>query len=308
MLACRSGTPGNYEQTLVIPGSLTHDGLERTFLLHMPSSYDEVEPMPLVFALHGGGGTGENMIKLTEEFNDLAEEKGFIVVYPDGIEKHWNDGRQIENRRAHVDDIDDVGFLKALVEHISQEYSIDPARIYSTGISNGGQMSYRLACEAPGTFAAIAVVVASMSEALYTTCSPEEPISVLVLNGTADTLVPWDGGTIRVGKQEFGEAVSARETVDFWVEVNRCNAPPAHIELPDNDPEDGTRVRRETYQDCASGTSVEFYTVDGGGHTWPGGWQYFPEWMVGVTSRDVDANKLIWEFFSEHVKGGKDAD
>jgi polyhydroxybutyrate depolymerase len=308
MLACRRGNPGNYEQTSVIPGSLTHDGLERTYLFHIPPSYDEAEPMPLVFALHGGGGTGENMIKLTEEFNDLADEKGFLVVYPDGIEKHWNDGRKIENRRAHADNIDDVGYLKALVEHISQDYFVDPARIYSTGISNGGQMSYRLACEAPGTFAAIAAVVASMSEELHATCSPEEPISVLVLNGTADPMVPWDGGTIRVGRQEFGEAVSARETVDFWIEANQCDALPTVSELPDSDPEDGTRVNRETYQGCASGTSVELFTVGGGGHTWPSGWQYFPEWMVGVTSRDVDANTIIWSFFSEHFKGVQDAD
>jgi polyhydroxybutyrate depolymerase len=286
-------------------GSLKHDGWERTYQIHVPASHDALQPMPLVFALHGGGGTGENMLKLIEEFNELADRAGFIVVYPDGIEKHWNDGRALPNRRAYSEDIDDVGFLQALVVHISHDYAVDPDRIYAMGISNGGQMSYRLACKAPETFTAIAAVVASMSQELFASCAPAQPVSVMVLNGTADPLVPWSGGTIRIGRQEFGQAVSAVDTVNFWVEANQCSAPPTYTELPDTDPADGTRVHMENYEGCASGSEVEFFTVQEGGHTWPGGLQYLPEWMVGKTSRDIDANQIIWQFFLEHARSEK---
>jgi polyhydroxybutyrate depolymerase len=114
--------------------------------------------------------------------------------------------------------------------------------------------------------------------------------------------VPWQGGTIHVGRQEFGQSVSALETVSFWVRANGCSAAPVHSDLPDADPQDGTRVYLESYANCASGTAVQFYTVEGGGHTWPGGLQYLPEGMVGKTSRDIDANQVIWRFFSEHTR------
>jgi polyhydroxybutyrate depolymerase len=300
-LACRGNAPAVANHPADNVATLAHGGYDRTYRLHIPASYDGVQPLPLVLALHGGGGTGENMVRLTGDLNDLADAEGFLVAYPDGVEKHWNDGRALTNRRTYTENIDDVGFLKALVDRIAQEYAVDPGRIYAMGISNGGMMSYRLACEATDTFSAIAAVVSSMSVELFASCAPTRPVSVLVMNGTADPLVPWQGGTIRVGRQEFGQAVSALETVTFWVRANRCSAPPVSTELPDSDPDAGTRVRLEAYQDCASGSAVEFYTVEEGGHTWPGGLQYLPEWMVGKTSRDIDANQVIWQFFNEHT-------
>ena len=303
-LACRWGDQHASESTAIFTDSLLHDGLERTFLMHVPASYDGVHQIPLVLALHGGGGTGANMIALTEDLNNLADEQGFMVVYPDGIEKHWNDGRELSNRPAFTKNVDDVGFLKTLVERISQDYQIDLKHIYVMGISNGGQMSYRLACESSTTFTAIAAVGSSLSEELFASCAPTQPVSVLVMNGTADPLVPWHGGTIHIGRQEFGRAVSAFETVNFWIKANQCDAHTVSIELPDSDPDDGTRVMLDAYEGCTSGSAVEFFTIEGGGHTWPGGLQYLPEWLVGKTSRDVEANQLIWRFFSEHAKSG----
>ncbi len=299
-LVCRWGDQSGSESSPILVDSLLHDGLECTYLIHMPTSYDDTHQMPLVLALHGGGGTGANMIALTENLNNLADEQGFLVVYPDGIEKHWNDERELSNRRAFTENVDDVGFLKALVERISQDYQMDLKRIYVMGISNGGQMSYRLACESSTMFAAIAAVGSSLSEELYGSCAPTQP--VLVMNGTDDPLVSWHGGTIRVGRQEFGQAMSTFETVNFWVKANQCNAPTINTELPDSDPDDGTRVRLDVYEGCASGSAVEFFTIEDGGHTWPGGLQYLPEWLVGKISRDVDANQVIWQFFSEHAK------
>jgi polyhydroxybutyrate depolymerase len=296
-LACRRSAPaGTGHLTLI------HDGLERTYLLHVPPAYDAGQPLPLVLALHGGGGDGEDMISLTEGLNHLADQQGFLVAYPEGVEKHWNDGRAIENWRAHAEDIDDVGYLQALVEHIAQDYPVDRDRVYAMGISNGAQMSYRLACEAPETFAAIAAVASSMSGDLFAACAPASPVSALVMNGTDDPLVPWGGGTIRIGRQEFGEVISTAETVAFWVAADGCGAAPLRTELSDADPEDGTRVWLETYAGCASDSDVAFYTIQGGGHTWPGGLQYLPESIVGLTSRDVDANQAIWQFLAAQVR------
>jgi polyhydroxybutyrate depolymerase len=178
ILACRGNVPAAAD----IAATLTHDGLERTYRLHIPATYNEAQPPPLVLALHGGGGTGENMVRLTGDLNALADAEGFLVAYPDGMDKHWNDGRPLSSRRAYTENIDDVGFLKALVDRIAQDYAVDPGRIYAMGISNGGMMSYRLACEAPGTFSAIAAVVSSMSVELFASCAPAQPISVQVMN------------------------------------------------------------------------------------------------------------------------------
>lgn len=198
---------------------------------------------------------------------------------------------------------DDVGFLAALIDHISQDYTIDPERVYATGISNGGLMSLRLACELSEKIAAVAPVTAALSEDLYATCTPSYPISVLIINGTEDPLVPWDGGEITVGRQKRGRVLSTPDTVAFWVAQNNCEPTPAISQAPDGDPEDGTQVRTEVYRQCDNGAAVALYTIAGGGHTWPGGRQYLPESIAGKTSQEIDANEAICRFFESHAKG-----
>jgi polyhydroxybutyrate depolymerase len=300
ILGCSSAAPTDSNGAVSETQSLTYDGLERTYRLSVPSTYDETRPMPLVIALHGGGGTGDKMVDLTVDLNGLADEEGFIVVYPDGVEKHWNDGRTMQTWRASAEDIDDVGFIAVMIEHLSESYAIDPGRIYALGISNGGMMSYRLACELPETFAAVAAVTASMSEELAASCAPSQSISVLVMNGDKDPLVPWDGGTIRFGRREFGEVISTADTMAFWAAENDCSPAPTITREVDVDPQDGTRVRREVYGQCRDGTGVALYAIEGGGHTWPGGLQYLPERVIGKTSQDINANETIWRFFEEH--------
>ena len=301
ILGCSSALPVDTNGAAGGPQSLDHGGLERTYRLFVPSTYDETRAVPLVMALHGGGGTGEKMIELTVDLNGLADESGFIVVYPDGIEKHWNDGRDIQTWRASAEDIDDVGFIAALIEDLSESYTIDPDRIYALGISNGGMMSYRLACELPETFAAIAAVTASMSEELAASCDPSQSTSVLVMNGDKDPLVPWEGGTIRFGRREFGEVVSTADAIAFWAAKNDCSPAPTITWEVDADPQDGTRVRTEVYGQCRDRTGVALYAIEGGGHTWPGGLQYLPERVIGKTSMDINANETIWRFFEEHA-------
>lgn len=281
-------------------GSLLVDGLDRTYLLHVPPSYDGAVPVPLVIALHGGGGSGQKMASLTD-FNTLSDTEGFIVVYPDGIENHWNDGRKVEKYRAQKENIDDVKFISVLIDHLEKELNIDETRIYATGISNGAMMSCRLACELSEKIAAIAMVAGAMPENLCEYCSPSRPVSVLVMNGTEDPLVLWEGGEIKIGRQNFGKTLSVHDTVAFWVEHNGCTLSPSVTWLPDTKA-DGTTVRKEVYGRGKEGTEVILYAIEGGGHTWPGGLQYASRRTIGGTCYDIDATGVIWQFFAQHTR------
>lgn len=288
-------------------GSFKHDDLVRTFHRYVPSSYNKSIQLPLVIALHGRGGSGESMVLVTlKGFDKLADKDGFIVVYPDGIELNWNDGRMDEeaNDRAHRDNIDDVGFLSALIDSMIKDYNIDPKRVYVTGISNGAIMSYRLACEISHKIAAIAPVDGNIPVMLSPECYPASPVSVLAINNVNDPLVPYEGGNIysSIRKLNLGKVLSVDESIGFWVNRNQCSALPVVTEEPDLDPEDGTKVTKKEYFNSIDGTEVILYSVDGGGHTWPGGLQYLPSWIVGKTSRDINATEVIWAFFKKHSR------
>lgn len=283
--------------------SISFGGHERTFRIHIPALSGRATPVPLVLALHGGGGTGGGMERLTlGGLNRLADRDGFVAVYPDGVERHWNDGRGNQQYRAQRDNIDDVGFIAALIAHLSQTLPVDRRRVYATGISNGGLMSLRLARELADRIAAIAPVAASMSEQIVQMRDPARPISVLLIAGTKDPLVPYEGGEIGFrGGQKIGKVVAVAETITYWATFNQCPPAPAITMEPDRDPQDGTRVRREAHGPCRDGTEVILYAIEGGGHTWPGGQQYLPERVVGRTTRDIDANEVIWSFFKRYA-------
>jgi polyhydroxybutyrate depolymerase len=286
------------------PGdSIIFAGLERTYRIHMPPTYDKSNAVPLLIALHGGRGSGEKMEELTlRGFNRLSDKEGFIVVYPDGIEKHWNDGRENVKYRAHREKIDDVGFISALIDHLAKQCNIDINRVYATGISNGAMMSFRLGCELSEKIAAIAPVAGSMPENLPGRCLFSRVLPVLMISNTDDQLVPWEGGEIRFGRQRFGKVSSVAESVKFWTTHNQCSSAPNITWEPDRDPKDGTRVRKELYNQCRESSEVVLYGIEGGGHTWPGGHQYLPEWIIGKTSRDIDANEVIWSIFKKHAR------
>jgi polyhydroxybutyrate depolymerase len=286
--------------------SFMHDSLKRTFNIHIPPSYDKSVQLPLVIALHGRGANGASMVILTHKgFNKMSDQDGFIIVYPDGIELNWNDGRMDEeaNDRAHRDNIDDVSFISALIDSMIQDYNINPKRVYVTGISNGAIMSYRLACELSHKITAIAPVDGNIPIQIFQECSPSRAVSVLAINNTDDPLVPFQGGYIYgIRKINLGKVLSANESIGFWITRNRCSVTPVVTEEPDVDPNDGTRVTRKQYANGIEGTEVILYAVDGGGHTWPGGVQYLPAWIIGKTCRDFDASEIIWSFFKNHSR------
>jgi polyhydroxybutyrate depolymerase len=287
--------------------SINAGGLNRTSLIHIPHSFDISKPRPLIIALHGGGGKGKNMVKLTcGGFDKLSDEEGFVVVYPDGIDKHWNDGRGEEETgyRVHKDNIDDTGFISTLIDHLINKMNIDPKRVYVTGMSNGAIMSYRLACQLSEKIAAIAPVAGNIPENILHSCSPSSPVSVLAINNTDDPLVPFNGGYITgpFGKKKLGKVLSAYNSVKFWANYDNCSKSPLITYEPDRDPDDGMRIRTEVFGNGKNETEVILYAIEGGGHTWPGGYQYLGKRIIGNTSRDINACEVIWDFFKKHSK------
>ena len=280
--------------------SFSHDGLQRQYLLYSPS----LKPAhsgkrPLLLVLHGGGGTHRGMLRLTKKrFNELADRDGFFVVYPQGIDKSWNDSRPDKISGAHRKGIDDVGFLRGLISHLIARYPIDSARIFVTGISNGGLMSFRLGCSLPDRIRAIAPVTAQIPVALAPSCRSESAVSLAIFNGTEDPLVPYNGGQIMVFRQQRGEVLSTDETVSIWRQKNRCRPESVVTQLPDV-ADDGTRVTKIEYARCDNESKVVLYRIEGGGHTWPGGRQYLSRRLIGRTTRDINGCDAIWDFFKD---------
>lgn len=277
-------------------GSITVAGQERTYSLHLPPTITSAGSVPLVLAFHGAGGQGPSMAGLTG-FNALADQRGFIVAYPDGIDRHWNDGRP-SNRPGPGTQYDDVAFVRALIDHLATTLPIDRARVYATGMSNGAIFSQRLACDLADQIAAIGAVAGSLAEALAPACAPGRPVPVLMIMGEADPFVPWAGGPV-LGLG-YGPVLSVADTIAHWVAQNNCGATPGITQEPDRAPNDGTTVRRESYTNCRDGADVTLHAIVNGGHAWPGGARYLPESTIGKTSRDIDATTLSWDFFAAH--------
>ena len=280
------------------------DGLQRGYKIHIPPSLPQNFSPPLIFVLHGGGGTGDGMERSLTlgGFNSLSDENSLIVVYPDGIERNWNDGRKNVSDPAHQQNIDDIGFFNALIENLTNEFNIDPNRIYSTGISNGAMMSYRLALDLPEKIAAIAPVAGAIPVDILPQNPAFIPLSVCVISGTTDPLVPWEGGTVGTKRHPRGIVISVPDSVNYWVVNNKCNNTPETILLPDIDPADGTRVYYHRYGNGENDTEVVLYEIENGGHTWPDGYQYLSKLFVGRTSKDINATEVIWDFFKNHPK------
>lgn len=286
-----------------------HDGNKRSYMLYVPSCYRKDRPIPLVMSFHGGAGTGENTEIGMGGMNRKAEEACFIGVYPNGksikdIEgkrQHWNTGERAEDRNQ---DTDDVGFVAAMLDRIEAQYNIDKNRIYATGISNGGMMSYRLACELSDRIAAVAPSGAGMVLPAEQ-CHPSRPVSIIHFHGTADPGWPYNGGGGCFTHDIF-KPVSY--TINLWRQFDRCEAAP-RITYQHGD------ATCETYS-CADNTAISLCTVQGGGHTWMGKYAYsFPTEYVlpwdedcpfgkgrglGKITNDISTLDAMWEFFKHH--------
>ncbi len=261
-------------------GFLKVGNLKRAYNLHVPSSYNSKKPIPLVLAFHGVGGNGKEMAKMTG-LSQLAEQSGFIVVYPDAIRNHWD-----ARRSNQPETTNDVGFISALIDDLGQRYTLDPRRIYVTGFSNGGTFAHRLACELSNKITAIAAISATMPENVSRTCQPVKPISVLLMHGTNDAIIPY-------GPPGKG-LLSLADTVKYWSTHNRCSPQVVKASLPKS-----PHISLETYQQCNNETTVTLYTIEGAEHGW-GDSQSRTTGTPGKPSQQANASAIIWDFFSKH--------
>ncbi len=267
-----------------INGSITHDGLNRTYILHVPSSYDAANPAPLVFNLHGYGSNATQQF-IYGDFRPLADNHGFLVVHPQGTLDDMNSAFWNANWGGGVDD---VGFISALIDSLSASYNIDLNRVYSTGMSNGGFMSYTLACQLSDRIAAIASVTGTMT--VGQPCNNPKEVPVMEIHGTADAVVPYDGSNFATGIDNV---------IDFWVNKNGCDTDPQITMIPDIDTTDNCTAEHYVYANGTNGSSVELYKIIDGGHTWPGA-----IFNIGVTNQDINASEEIWRFFSKYTLEG----
>jgi polyhydroxybutyrate depolymerase len=285
-----AGPPTGVGGSLFVRGTLTSGGLARTYQLFDPPTIGSARPA-LVIALHGAGGDGVGMAQLSH-LDLVARTAGFLVVYPDGIGGVWSDGRRPQSREA-----DDVGFASDLIDQLERRYRIDPKRVFVTGISNGGFMSIRLACDLSDRVAAIAPVAAGFPTNVAAACQLSRPVSVLEIQGTEDPLVPFGGGA--VGGPNGGTVLSAEASAATWAGLDGCGSP-QFAPIMTGSAGATTAIRGTTYDGCRQASEVQLLAVHGGGHTWPGGEQYLPEKLIGRTSDLIDGSQEIWEFFQEH--------
>lgn len=276
---------GDYERFIEVGDRL------RRYEIHVPPSYTKNKPYPVVLNLHGGGGHAGSA-RMQSRMDAKADSVGFIVVYPDGtgVLKNrllaWNAGRCCGYPMQH--NVDDVGFTRSLLDDLTKLFRIDPNRVYATGLSNGALMSYRLACELSDRIAAIAPIAGAL---VFENCRPVHPVSVIHFHGTADESVPYHGG---IGKQSVSKTdfPSVKRTIQGWLDRNGISPKPLKTVIKDH----ATIV---TYRGL-DGSEVLLVTMEGTGHTWPGGRRMLPKRKTGEISRIISANDMMWDFFQRH--------
>lgn len=276
-----------------IDGYMEVDGIERFYIIHIPKNTDLKDRLPVVLVLHGGGGNAKQMVKFSK-FDNTADKGTFIAVYPEGYKRNWSDGRigdELPVKR------DDVKFISMLLDTLLVKYNIDTTRIFATGISNGGFFSIYLAYKLSNRILAIAPLCASIPENLKDEFVPQNPVSIMLINGTDDKLVKYNGGSVGFREGYRGKSISTDESIRIWVRNNGCSTTPTEEKMPDIDKDDDCNAEKYAYSDGKNLSEVVLIKIKGGGHTWPGHVQYLPKFIVGSVCRDFDANDVIWEFF-----------
>lgn len=319
-LACAQPCP----DAVTSPGDLecsVSGWSDRKYDLHLPPNYAASQPIPVVIGFHGGGGQKENVNKVScpEGKSDnpkclynLADREGFAVVAPNGTSyfllrtfNATNSGQgtggfACTSPSACNNNIDDVGYFRDLLSDLDRVINVDKSRVFLTGISNGAAMTHRLACEMADRVAAIAPIAGENQFSAVNDCTPSRPVPVMEFHGTDDPFWAYGTETDDIDLNGQGKAFSVPHSIAGWVSRNGCDPTPTTVVIPDSDSSDGSTVTRESYSQCQAGADVILYKLNGGGHTWPDGWQYFSEPIVGNTNRDINANELMWEFFKAH--------
>lgn len=299
--SCKQGAPPMQADEVAEVKSYVfkHEGIVRSVGIFDPRREHRPERRAAVVVLHGGLGGDDDTVALSfGKLDQLAAEDDFLVVYPAGVGGHWNDGRRAQQYVAQRERVNDTGFLTKLVDELVEKRQVDPEAIFFVGVSDGAMMTHRFACERTRKLRAFVAVIGSMpyNVARRRSRCGTESISALMINGTEDPIVPWNGGLVRFEGQELGRVLPVERTFSFWQRHNGCTAVETSM-IPDFAPDDGSRIERRKATGCRDEVKVELFVVRGAGHTWPSGWQYLPERMVGPTSRDIDASVAAWRFF-----------
>lgn len=290
--ATQLSPPVNEIDTEIIKGvinkKLNQEGLERDYILYVPESYDGTTEVPLVFNFHGYTSSAQEQMNYGD-FRPIADTANFIIVHPQGTlldgSTHFNVGGWTIDSK-----VDDVAFTSILITTISSEYRIDQKRIYSTGMSNGGYMSFKLACKLNHRIAAVASVTGSMTPEIYNDCNPSRPVPIMQIHGTQDPIVPYVGN---------GWSKPIDDVMVYWREHNNC-PDTSHVEVfPDVVESDNSTIESVSHFDGNDGSSVIHYIVRNGGHTWPGTRLDFPG-----TNKDINASERIWQFFNQYDING----
>ncbi len=267
-------------------GTIVSSGQTREYLLYVPKSYDRASPTPLVISLHALALWPASQMEMSH-WNRVADEHGFIVVYPSGtlqavLFRAWR-------LKPEADLIADVRFISELIDTLEAAHNIDPARIYVNGFSNGGAMTFALSCTLSERIAAVGIVAAANDWLPWTWCTDPRPVPVITFHGTADPGALYNGGRSPWSPRAFP---SVTRWAANWARRNRCGPKPIESAA-------AADVTRLEYTGCADAAAVVLYTVRGGGHSWPGG-KPLLEWFAGPTSRNIDATRQMWAFFREH--------
>lgn len=264
---------------------LESGGETRRYVLYVPEAFEPTEPTPLVLTFHGFAGWPEQQMR-NSNWRQVADEEGLLVVYPEGTGRplRWRIGQDFSESG---DAEKDLTFIGDLLDTLTEQFCIDLNRVYANGLSNGGGMSYLLACEMADQFAAVGTVAGAYIEP-EDGCEPSRPIPVMTFHGTDDQIVSYTGA-----QSERFSFPAIEDWVADWGERNGCDAAPEDL------PENG-EVSSIQYVNCDEDAEVIFYTIDGGGHTWPGSEEPMPRLITGHTTQDIDASAVLWEFFEKH--------
>lgn len=277
--------------------TITIDGVERSYVTKFPDNHQSDIKLPVIIALHGGGSTWEKFNKgTTKRTLELYSNKNnMLLIFPQGKSNHWNDGR-LKNLKDS-DSLDDVKFISKLIDKSIEKHHVDSSKVFITGMSNGGFMAIRLGIELSDKVKAIAAVSAQMSVANQD-LNIQKPISFLLINGTDDPVVPYHGGEMKLFKfsKSRGTILSTTQTINYFLNANNCHPKPIKI-FKNKRKFDKTSIISNHYEKCESNTQVKLLTVNGGGHTWPGGKQYLPIAIIGRLSREINASQSIVDFF-----------
>ena len=277
----------NAQQT--INGSISHDGIQRDYILYVPANYTGTASVPLLFNFHGYTSNANDQMWYGD-FRSIADTAGFIVIHPEGTID--NTGTTHFNVGWGTSSIDDVGFASALIDSISNQYNINLDRVYSTGMSNGGFMSFRLACELSDRIAGIASVTGSILPGTLSNCNALHSTPIMQIHGTSDGTVPYTGGA--------GWTEPITSLVDYWANYNNCTTPAQVENMPDINLGDGSTVEKQTFLNGDNCTEVIHYKIANGDHTWPGSIFNSPG-----TNYDINASIEIWNFLSQYDINGK---